>query len=156
MNVVLRNNNGFAVPAGFRSTRYDSSVEQLVDRLFGEAFSGSSKTSEPVATAPRINVVESDTAYEVQAELPGVVKEDLKVSVDGKRVSLEAEVKRDTERKEGEKVILVERSVLKFARAFSLSKDIDDERVIAKLENGILTLTLPKKEEARPKQITIQ
>lgn len=156
MNVVLRNSNGFAVPAGFRSTRYDSSVEQLVDRLFGEAFSGSSKTSESVATAPRINVVESDTAYEVQAELPGVVKEDLKVSVDGKRVSLEAEVKRDTERKEGEKVILVERSVLKFARAFSLSKDIDDERVIAKLENGILTLTLPKKEEARPKQITIQ
>ncbi|MBC7499628.1 MAG: Hsp20/alpha crystallin family protein [Herminiimonas sp.] len=156
MNVVLRNRNGFSVPAGFRPSFSDASVEQLVERLFGATAPTSSKQAEPKVSAPRMELAETDTAFEVQAELPGVLKENIKISVDGKRVSLEAEVTRQSERKEGEKVVHSERIVRKFARAFTLSKEVDDERAEAKLENGILTLTLPKKVEPQPKQIVVQ
>ncbi len=63
---------------------------------------------------PRIDVAESEKAYIVEAELPGVAKENIKISVDGNVVTLEAEVKRDTARKEGETVVLAERTVEKF------------------------------------------
>jgi HSP20 family protein len=97
----------------------------------------------------------------VEAELPGVVKEDVKISVDGNQVTLEAEVKRKVEHKDGESqqgetVVFAERTVQKFARSFTLAVEVDDERTVAKLENGILTLTLPKKEALRPKQIQVQ
>jgi HSP20 family protein len=153
MHVVLRNRNGFPVPATFRPAMTNRSVEQLVDRLFGEP---SSAPSEPTVLAPRIDVTETDLAFEVQADLPGVTKEDVKIAVDGKRISLQAAVKSASERKEGEQVIHIERVVKNFARTFLLSKEVDDDRAVAKLENGVLTLILPKKVAPQPKHIMVQ
>ncbi len=153
MNLILRNRHPFAL----RSPASDRSVERLVDSLFDDFFAPRALSAqEPVATSPRIQLVETAQAYEVQAELPGVAREDIKLTVDQRLVTIEAEVKRETERKEGEAVIHTERVVSKYARSFTLAAELDEARVVARLENGVLTLTLPKKEEKQPKQIAIQ
>jgi HSP20 family protein len=124
---------------------FDSGFERLVNNLVDNA---------PVA--PRINVSETDAAYQVEADLPGIAKEDVKISVDGKRVAIEAQAKQETEKQEGRKALLTERVVQKFARSIVLPQEVDSEAASAKLENGVLTLTLPKKAEDQPKQIAIQ
>lgn len=156
MNLVLRNRNGFHFPIALRRSAYDRPLEQLVDSMFEDFLSPAARKLQPASTAPRIDLSESDAAFAVEAEMPGVAKEDIKISVDGKRVSIEAEVKRTTERKEGEAVVYAERVAKKFVRSFMLSSEVDEARTVAKLENGVLTLTLPKKEPIGAKQITVQ
>lgn len=104
----------------------------------------------------KLDVKEDDKAYVVHAEVPGVKKEDIQVSIDGNQVSISAEVKREKEEKQGEKVLRTERYYGKAYRAFSLAQDVDQEGAQAKYENGVLTLTLPKKAASAQKQLTIQ
>jgi HSP20 family protein len=155
MNLILRNHNGFPLPIALRRTANDASFNRLINSMLADYFVPAG-AQEPAAIAPRMNVAESEQAFEIEAELPGVAKENLNISVDGKRVSIEAEVKRASERKEGEKIIHEERVIKKFSRNFLLSEEVDDARATAKLENGILRLSLPKKADAKPKQITVQ
>ena len=154
MNLALRNRDGFPVPFSLRPAAFDRPIERLIDSMF-EDFLAPASAQDALVSAPRINMAETDNAYEVEAELPGAAKEDVKIAIDKQRVSIEAEVKRDSERKEGE-VIHAERVVRKFVRSFTLGTEVDDTRAVAKLENGVLKLTLPKKERAQPRQITIQ
>jgi HSP20 family protein len=141
MNVILRNR---AYPT-LQARAFDGSFERLVGNLLDNA-----------PQAPRMNVVESDSAYRVEAELPGVTREEIKISVDKKRVSIEAESTVANEAVEGEKALLTERTVRKYARVFSLAGEVDDAAAVAKFENGVLSLTLPKKAVDQPKQITVQ
>jgi HSP20 family protein len=151
MNLILRS------PFAARYPSFDRSVERLVGNLFDDLLAPREPAAHsPQVSSPRIELVETDKTYLVHAELPGVAKEDIKVTVDQRLVSIEAEVKRETERKEGETVIHTERVVSKFARSFTLAAELDEAGTVAKLENGVLTLTLPKKEEKQPKQIAIQ
>lgn len=156
MNLILRNRNGFPLPFSVRRAPVEGSFNRLVDRVVEEYFAPEKAKSASAGVAPRINVTESGKAYVIEAELPGVTKENVKISVDGQRVTLEAEVKRETQRKEGETVVFAERTVEKFARSFTLASEVDDTRSEARLENGVLTLTLPKKEVLLPKQIVVQ
>jgi len=156
MNLVLRNRNGFPMPFAIRRAPVSGSFDRLFDSVVEDYFAPAKNKTASATIAPRVNVTESEKAYVVEAELPGVVKENVKISVDGKQVTLEAEVKREVERKEGETVVFAERTVQKFARSFTLATEVDDEHTVAKLENGVLTLTLPKKEAMRPKHIQVQ
>lgn len=104
----------------------------------------------------KLDVQENDTAYMVKAEMPGVKKDDIQVSVDGNYVSISGEVKVEKDEKKDGKVLRSERYFGSVSRAFTLSSDIDDAAVVAKLDNGVLTLTLPKKAAAQTKHITIQ
>lgn len=152
MNIVLRNR----VPASrsFGPAAFDQFVGSIFDDLISakrrDATAAESKTLKP-----RIDVSESETAYEVEAELPGVAKEDVRISVDGNRVSFEAE-RKSSAAKEGETMIHTERTVQNFARNFTLPAEVDGERVEAKLENGILRLVLPKKQAVQTRKITVQ
>jgi HSP20 family protein len=110
---------------------------------------------EGVASA-RVNVAEDEKSFRIEAELPGVKKEDVKVAIDGPRVTIEAEVKQEQQKREGESVVRAERTARKFVRSFILSSDVDDAGADAKLEDGILTLLLPKKQAGSAKQLTIQ
>ena len=103
----------------------------------------------------RVDVKEADGAYTVQAEMPGVKKEDIHVQIDGNRVSISAEVKRESEKKEGERVLRTERYYGSVARTFSLGSEMDESKAIAKFDNGELTLTLPKKTAPASKRLTI-
>jgi len=104
----------------------------------------------------RIDVKEDDKSYLVHAELPGVRKEDINVSIDGNQVSISAEVKREKEEKQGEKVLRTERYYGKVYRAFALAQDVDQEGANARYENGVLELTLPKKQAAAQKRLAVQ
>ncbi|HZP65906.1 MAG TPA: Hsp20/alpha crystallin family protein [Rudaea sp.] len=93
----------------------------------------------------RIDVSEDDNGYTVKAEIPGVEKNDIDVSIERNQVSISAEVKRNSSRKENEKELYAERYVGRVYRSFSLPSDLDDTKALARYDNGVLTLTLPKK-----------
>ena len=103
-----------------------------------------------------MDVREDDKAYTVHAELPGVKKEDINVSIDGNQVSIGAEVKSQEEEKQGEKVLRTERHYGKVYRAFSLDQEVDQEGAKAKYENGVLELTLPKRVTSATRRLTVQ
>ena len=104
----------------------------------------------------KMDVKEDDKAYVVHAEVPGVKKEDIQVSIDGNQVSISAEIKREKEEKQGEKVLRTERYYGKVYRAFTLGQDVDQDGARAKYENGVLELTLPKKAASAQKRLTVQ
>ena len=104
----------------------------------------------------KVDVKEDDRAYTVQAEIPGVNKDDINVSIDGNLVTLRAEIKQEDRKTEGEKVLRTERYYGAVARSFQLAQDIDASQAKAKYENGILTLTLPKKAANNAQRLTIE
>ena len=104
----------------------------------------------------KVDVTEKNGAYQVTADLPGVKKEDIHVAIDGAQVTLTAEVKREKEVAEGERVLHTERSFGKVTRSFSLPQELDEDKAEAKFRDGVLELTLPKKAAAARKAITIQ
>ena len=104
----------------------------------------------------KLDVKENEKDYTVHAEIPGVKKEDIHVTIEGNQVSISAEVKKEKEEKEGAKVIRSERYFGKVFRSFNLGHDIDDAAAKAKYADGVLELTLPKKAGAAAKKLSIQ
>ena len=104
----------------------------------------------------KVDVAEANGAYVVNAELPGVRKEDIQVSIDGNEVTLVAEAKREKEASKDERVLHAERVYGKVSRSFTLPQEIDEAKAEAKFRDGVLELTLPKKAAAERKQIAIQ
>ena len=103
-----------------------------------------------------LDITENDKDYQVRAAIPGAKKEDIRVSVDRNFVSISAEVKQEKEKKTGGRVVLKESTYGSAARAFSLAHEIDGIGVVAKLEDGVLKLTLPKREGTSARPIAIQ
>ena len=110
----------------------------------------------PAPSQIKVDVKETDGGYTVQAEVPGVPKEDIHVSIDGNVVSLRAEVRQLDQQTEGEKVLRSERYFGSVARSFQLPADIDADQAKAKYDNGILTLTLPKKLNNAAQRLNIE
>jgi len=104
----------------------------------------------------KMDVQESETAYTVHAEIPGVKKNDIHVSVEGNQVSISAELKNEKEVKDGKKLLRSERYYGKVSRTFTLLQEVDNDAVLAKYNDGVLELTLPKKAVVTHKRITIQ
>jgi len=104
----------------------------------------------------KMDVSEDDKAYTVHAEIPGVSKEDIHVTIDGNQVAISAEIKNEKEVKEGEKVLRSERYYGKVSRAFTLGQDVDEATAQAKYDNGVLELRLPKQIAAKAKRLNIQ
>jgi HSP20 family protein len=100
----------------------------------------------PTPAQIKVDVKESGDAYTVQAEIPGVPKEDIQVAVEGNVVSLRAEVKQQDSSSQDEKTLRSERYYGAVSRSFQLASDIDQAQAKARYENGVLTLTLPKKQ----------
>jgi HSP20 family protein len=141
-------------------TRFDP-FNELVDDLFkgflvrpvSSALEG---RSGEVLPRMKVDVAEQNGAYLVTAELPGVKKEDIHVNVDGAQVTLAAEVKREKEASKDERVLHTERVFGKVTRSFTLPQEVDDAKAQATFKDGVLELTLPKKQAAQRKQISIQ
>ena len=109
----------------------------------------------PTPSQIKIDVKEDDAAYTVNAEGPDVPKEVIHISIDGNVVSLRAEVRQHDEKKEGEKVLRSERYFGSVARSFQLPVDVDAAQCKAKYDNGVLTLTLAKKQGNKTQRLTI-
>ena len=109
----------------------------------------------PETPSIRMDVKENPDAFLVHAELPGVKKEDIHVTIDGNQVTISAEVKQEKEVKDGERVLRAERYYGKVSRSFQLAQDIDDGKSAAKFSDGVLELTLPKRAASACKRLAI-
>ena len=110
----------------------------------------------PSASQIRIDVKETDKDFTVQADMPGVSKEDIHVSVEGSIVTLRAEIRQQDRQTEGEKVLRTERYYGEVSRSFQLPSDIDEANAKARYDNGVLCLTLPKKISSAPQRMTVE
>ena len=137
-------------------TRYEP-FQDLVDDLF-KGFFVRPMAFEGREALPRmkVEVTEKNGAYLVQAELPGVKKDDISVAIDGAQVTLTAEVKREREASQDERVLHSERVFGKVSRSFALPQELDEAKAEAKFRDGVLELVLPKKAAAQRRQIAIQ
>lgn len=128
-----------------------------IDGLFNDFFRPAialEGASEPPSI--RVDVRENPTAYTVLADVAGVKKEDIQVDIEGNEVQISAEVRRENENKEGERVLRAERFLGKTARRFALPQEIDEMKAEARYADGVLELTLPKKTSVAGRRVAIQ
>jgi HSP20 family protein len=104
----------------------------------------------------KIDVTEDDKTYTVKADVPGVKKDDIKVSVEGNQVSIEAETKRESEEKKGDTLLRSERYYGRVFRSFALAHEVDGGRAEAKYQDGVLELKLPKRANGSAKTVKVQ
>ncbi|HKO86908.1 MAG TPA: Hsp20/alpha crystallin family protein [Burkholderiales bacterium] len=138
--------------------RYNDPLGDIVDDLF-KGFFVRPVMSDGAQSAQRlkVEVSEDEKQYKVLAEIPGVKKENINVSIDGDQVSIAAEVRQEKEAKEnGGRVIHSERYYGKVARSFRLGQEVDQANAQARYTDGVLELVLPKRATETAKQITIQ
>lgn len=130
-------------------------MRHSMDRFFGgyQPFRRARYAGREIGNVP-LDVSETDDAYEVEAALPGVKPEDVEIQVHGDTVTIKGEVKEEAG-ENGKSWLRRERRYGVFARSFTLPTDVDPDKATADFENGLLSLTLPKSEAARPKTIKV-
>lgn len=131
-------------------------IDDTFDDLFRGFFMRPVRFDRQQEIQLKLDVSEDDKAYTVHAEIPGVKKEDINVSIDGSQVAISAELKNEKEVKEGEKVLRSERYFGRVYRALTLPQDVDEDTAQAKYNDGVLELVLPKRTSAKSRSITIQ
>ena len=137
-------------------TRHDPLVSPL-DGLLNEFFRPAFVLDNRVETARiRVDVKETPEAYTVHAEIPGVKKEDIAIEIEGNEVTIAAEMKREVEAKDGERWLRAERFHGKAERRFALPQEIDEAQANARFADGVLELSLPKKQAAAGRKVVVQ
>jgi HSP20 family protein len=134
-----------------RSSLFDDFFRDVAPGFFVKPLHG-----EPLPEQIKVDVKEIEGGYAVQAELPGVAKEDIYVDIDGSVVSLRAEVKQQDRQIEGERLLRSERYYGSVSRSFQLPVDIDESKAKAKYDNGLLQLTLPRKATSTSQRLSIE
>jgi len=136
-------------------TRYDPFND--MDDLFKGLFVRPMRFDLDVAPQMRmkIDVTKAEDTYTVKAEIPGVKKDDIQVSIDGNEVTISGEIKKESEEKKGEEMLRSERYYGKVSRSFTLPHDVDEAKVVAKYADGVLKLTLPMKTKSAGRKITV-
>ena len=177
MNLIRRDGSQ---GSAYRPRSLDDQVGRMVEDMFDDLFSSTlmpyspvSRTSQDVIT-PRVNLRETDKAYELEADIPGVEKDDIRISIENRRVTIEAEEKMEATSPQGQgqaqsaqpaqsgqsgrqgQQSRMERYYRRYAVSFMLPAEVDDTSAQARLENGVLQLTLPKKQAAQAKRLTVQ
>ena len=133
---------------------YDPFAETGFDDLF-RGFFKPMRVEGAVQPSMKLDVTESQGTYLVHAEIPGVKKEDLQVSIEGPQVTISADIKRESEKKDGDRVLRSERYFGNVYRSFTLPVDIDEGASEAKYENGVLELRLAKRAPATGRKLQI-
>jgi len=132
-------------------------VQREMNRLFDNFFRGTDRGDDAALTAwsPAVDIAEHDSEYLVNVELPGVTKEDVKITLESNILTVHGEKKQEKETKK-ENYHRVERSYGSFQRSFALPSTVKSEKIDAAFNNGVLSIRLPKAEEAKPKQIEVK
>ncbi|BCK88110.1 spore protein SP21 [Sideroxyarcus emersonii] len=132
-------------------------VSSRLNRMFGRPVGRPEADSEMLAVAdwmPSVDISETDAAYTVKGEIPGVKKEDVKVTIQDGMLTIQGERKMEKEEK-GKKFHRVECSYGNFVRSFRVPDDADESAVKAEFKDGMLNVTLPKSAKAKPKSINV-
>ena len=128
-------------------------------RLFGltpaRTTNGDTEALTVAQWAPSVDITESDDAYTIKAEIPEVKKEDVKVTMEDGRLTIQGERKQEKEEK-GKRFHRIERAYGSFMRSFDVPDNVEEGRVKADFKEGMLTLTLPKSEKAKPKAVEVK
>ena len=135
-----------------------ASMQDRINRIFGEAYlrNNDDDVTNRGDWRPPVDIYENDKHEIVlRAELPGLKREDLDIRVENNTLTLRGERKRDVEVKQ-ENYHRVERTYGAFSRSFSLPTTVNTEQVSATFADGVLTITLPMREEAKPRQIQVK
>jgi HSP20 family protein len=131
-----------------------ATLQEQVNRLFGNVLEHSGEESNLTSWAPAVDIYETEHELVVKADLPEVDPKELDIRVENNLLTIRGE--RKFEKKVSEDHYLrVERAYGSFSRSFSLANTVDAEAIKADYQNGVLTLTIPKREEAKPKQIKV-
>jgi len=129
-------------------------LQDQISRLFNEAFDRTSEEASIAAWAPAVDIFETEHELVVKADLPDIKPEELDIRVENNILTIRGERKFEKKVTE-DKYLRVERSYGSFSRSFSLANTVNAEAIKAEYKNGVLTLTIPKREEAKPKQIKV-
>lgn len=143
MNAVAR----YESPLATLSNLFDDLMNRNVFEAAGRQLTGNAW--------PRVDITEGEKNYLIRADVPGLDKKEISVTVDNGVLTIEGEKKQERKTDEG-CYYHFERSFGKFSRSFALSEDVDSEHIEAKMENGVLELSIPKTEKARPKAIEVK
>jgi HSP20 family protein len=131
-------------------------LQGRMGRLFEEAVSRPGERDLGVqGWAPAVNIYEDENQIEVTAELPGIEEKDININIENNVLTLKGDKKIHREEKKGN-YHLVETSYGVFSRSFTLPGTVDQEKISASSENGVLKIVLPKKEETKPKSISVK
>ncbi len=135
--------------------RYQNPLPTMFERFFNNELVnwGRDNFSETDTTLPSVNIKETTDAFEVEVAAPGFDKSDFNIELDNNLLTISSEKKVENEVKEGEKITRQEFSYQSFKRSFTLPEIVEGDKITAKYENGILSLTIPKKDEAKPKPV---
>lgn len=152
----------FPVSRGVSNRSFGASLDALLDRQANRV-AGDSQARQPQPQVPQMDVSESDSAYTIVLNAPGVTREELKVSVQGRRVEVSAAAttpsapaaSAETEPAESQRLLYSERAVPRYARTIVLPAEVDQASSQAKLENGVLTLKLAKRVPTGATQLSI-
>jgi HSP20 family protein len=139
-------------------TRELSTLRGRMDRLFNEALGRTWGSEEGLATGvwvPPVDVFETPESIVLKADLPDVKKDEVDISIENNTLTIKGERKMEKETTE-KNFYRCERSYGAFTRSFTLPPTVETEKAEAAFENGVLTLTLPKREESKPKQIKVK
>ncbi len=133
--------------------RLSNQFPTLFDRFFeNDLFDWSNRNfSATNTTVPSVNIKEDDDRFEVEVAAPGFIKTDFNIELNNDQMTISSEKKMEDETNEGEQFARREFSYQSFSRSFTLPNSADSDKIKAKYENGILRVTIPKKEEAKPK-----
>jgi HSP20 family protein len=132
-----------------------SKLQREIDRMFDRFRSGSSEDESTQTWAPSVDIIEGENDYNIHVELPGVEKKDVKITVQDDVLIIKGEKKMESEKK-GENYQRIERCYGTFQRSFTLPNSIASDKIDATYNNGILTISLPKMEEVKPKEIDVK
>jgi HSP20 family protein len=139
--------------------RRNSPFAPLFDDLLNDFWTRSTVPARaaafPAVGRALMDVIDKGEAFEIKVDMPGVRKEDINVAVEGSRVSISAEAKTENEVKDGDKVLHTERYEASYSRAFELPAEVTESGADARFENGVLTLTLPKRAPVASRRVTV-
>jgi HSP20 family protein len=143
-----------------RRTRNLNDLQREIDRVFGRFFpSGDDNNQESSSSqavwAPRTDLVETEDGYRLHLDVPGLSKDDLKINYKDNQLTVSGE-RTSTRSSDDEEFVRVERSFGHFYRSFTLPQTVNPEAISATYENGVLTISVPKTDEVKPRQIEIQ
>ncbi len=138
----------------FEPFRGASTLQDQINRLFGDVLERSADESNLTAWAPAVDIFETEHELVVKADLPDVDPKDLDIRVENNILTIRGERKFE-KRVNEDQYLRVERAYGAFTRSFSLANTVNSEAIKADYQNGVLTLTIPKREEAKPKQIKV-
>ena len=138
--------------------RYDrpmQTLSSLFEDFFGDSAFESVNRQLAVGEWPRVDIEEADESYTIKADLPGLEKQDVAITVENGTLRLEGEKKTEQKREKG-RYYHLERSYGRFSRSFALPDGVDVEKITAAMNHGVLELSIPKSERAKPRAIEVK